>query len=346
LAGGRGALGLFFAAGFLAGPAARAVEPCSLAGSVVDGRTGGPVANARVTLETSGQRRLPHAVSVSDAQGIFAMAGVSPGVYKLKAARNGYLDSYHGARRPGAAGTTLTLEPGCELMGLTVRLDPFAVIAGTVRDADGEPVIEGRVEISRFAYLESGEKRFETVKSAITDDLGRYRFIGLTPGRYYVRAEPKVWPPPEPDAPATYVGAPEFSIPAFYPGALTAASAAGIDVAAGDRISGMDIALPNSRLFSVLGQVAFPAGTAPDIALAQLLSQQPLRTQASTAVPANGKFVFPGVPPGSYQLRGCFVSGEIAALALHFNRGRAFQVCELQIRFPVHQKSSARGIRV
>jgi hypothetical protein len=292
------------AAGLRAQPAPtqqKKVEPCSLSGAVVDSRTGEPVAGARITLETLGQDPAPHASGVTDAKGVFGIAGASPGVYKLKAERNGYLKSYYGARRPGAAGTRLTLEPGCELKGLPMRLEPFAVVAGAVRDAGGEPLFDARVFLLRLRYAENGEKQYETVVSANTDDLGHYRIAGLAPGRYYVRARAQEWPPKSPQVQAPGATRLEVSVPAFYPAAATVSAAAPIEVNAGDRITGIDVTLPSSRLFSVSGQVVSAGGELEKQIV--LFSEDSTASSLVTELARNGRFVIPYVTPGSYQLR-------------------------------------------
>ena len=80
------------------------------------------------------------------------MVNLAPGQYRLKGHRNGYLDAYYGARRPGRGGTVIVLEAGQELKDLQVKLAPFGVISGTVRDTDGEPMSGAEVVLYRQSY--------------------------------------------------------------------------------------------------------------------------------------------------------------------------------------------------
>jgi hypothetical protein len=60
----------------------------------------------------------------------------TPGV--TFARRNGYLKTYYGTRGTLVRGMTLAIEGGEELQQLQIRLIPFGVIGGTVRDQDGK----------------------------------------------------------------------------------------------------------------------------------------------------------------------------------------------------------------
>src|SRR5205823_5394276 len=106
------------------------------------------------------------------------MVEIEPGSYHLSGNRNGYLDTAYGARRTNSDGAILRLEAGQSLTDLKLKLAPQAVISGTIRDSDGEPLAEIRVTVARITY-EDGKPRLEGFEEAETDDLGQYRIRGL-----------------------------------------------------------------------------------------------------------------------------------------------------------------------
>ena len=102
--------------------------------------------------------------------------------------RNGYLDAYYGARRPGCGGTVIVLEAGQELKDLQVKLAPFGVISGTVRDTDGEPMSGAQVVLYWQSFTETGHREIRPAVELTTGDQGQYRASDLEPGKYFLRA--------------------------------------------------------------------------------------------------------------------------------------------------------------
>ena len=62
-----------------------------------------------------------------------------------------------------------------------LELQPPAVIAGVVRDADGIPAPGVRVWLRDWNML-ANSQRSGSVTEVITDRQGRYRFVGVPPG--------------------------------------------------------------------------------------------------------------------------------------------------------------------
>jgi protocatechuate 3,4-dioxygenase beta subunit len=243
-------------------------EDCSISGTATDSVTGAPLNKVQVLAEPA-DRNLPSASTVTDEKGSFSLVHLQPGEYRLKGARNGYLQTYYGARRAGGRGIMLTLSAGAEQKGLQIKLLPFAVIAGTVRDPEGEPLAEARVALIAVSYRNGVRQLRATGQYAATDDLGQYRIPSVAPGSYYVRAGPEKlddWRSPVDHSPKD-APAPKTLVPTFCPAAAEIAGTQKIEVAAGDRFTGADVTLVRSRLFRVRVIFEAPPGIDSGIGL-------------------------------------------------------------------------------
>ena len=278
-------------------------EECTLSGSVVSSSTGEPLNHVEIFAEpVSGGAP---ATTVTDGKGNFTLIDLVPGQYKLKGRRNGYLNTYYGARRAEGSGTTVSLEPGAEMRDIRIKLLPFAVLAGTVREVDGEPLVGAKVAVFALTYS-SGRRSIGQVDETHTDDLGQYRIPNLVPGKYYIRAEPhrddeSIEVIPEDHSPKE--ASREALIPALYPGVVDPAAARLVEAAAGARITGLDIALPRSRVYRVIGRVTAPAGSSSEVvSLGPPRGFEALGGSYPAIEKSDGDFEIRGVPSGSYTL--------------------------------------------
>jgi Carboxypeptidase regulatory-like domain len=277
-------------------------DKCSLSGTVVDSVTGDPLNKVDLRLEPLDRQAMHVAVTKSDAEGHFALVDLDSGSYRLIGKRNGYLEMSYGTRKPHSEGSLVRLEKGQSLNGLTFKLPPSAVIAGAVRDSDGEPLEGAHVILARFTYA-YGRPALEGFDSTDTDDRGEYRFRGLAAGKYYIGVEPNShgWDQVDHTAKA---GPIEIGVPTLYPGVTDMALAAPIEVSTGKRVTGMDLALVRSRVFRVSGRVVNgPAAGRMTVVLSDPenagMRDNLLRTSTRNAA---GDFEFRDVPPGSYVL--------------------------------------------
>jgi hypothetical protein len=278
-------------------------DKCSVSGTVVDAVTGQPLGKVEIQADGLGNDETPTPFTTSDAHGSFTLVNLPAGTFRLKGNRNGYLESYYGARRAESSGTPIRLEAGQKLDGLEFKLVPFGVIAGTVRDQDGEPLARAAVNLHRLVF-DDGLRRVTRVGGdVLTDDLGQYRITGLNPGKYYVRAEPEhsaaldgVNRSAKSDQP------PEMLIAALYPSVQDPAAARSVDVTPGARVTGVDITLPRSVTQRVTGHVTVGAGAR--LAGVNLKYVGGAGGDAGFEFTAkrkpNGDFEFPAVPPGSF----------------------------------------------
>lgn len=282
----------------------KAPEGCRVSGTVVDSVTGEPLGKTQIVLTPQDRSDTHTAITTSDSKGAFTLVDVEAGRYRLYGKRSGYLESFYGARRVGGDGTVIQLQDGQALADLKLKLVPGAVLSGTVRDSDGEPLAEAHVVLGRRTS-EFGRVRAEGRGGMDTDDLGQYRFPGLEPGQYYISVEtgPPGWGrvdhSPRADGPV------EAVVSTVYPGVHDLALAAPIEVTASARVTGIDVTMVRSRVFRVSGRVEGHRATdRVTVVLTERGSGIRLRDFPIRTITRNGAgdFEFRGVPPGSYLL--------------------------------------------
>ena len=279
-------------------------ELCAVSGTVVDSLTGAPLSKAQVVLEPAYGKE--SATTASNEKGRFMLVGVAPGTYLLKGVRNGYLDTYYGARRPRSQGVKLTLVAGDESKGLELKLLPYAVIGGVVRDSDGEPLAGARVALIGIAWVEGVRVVNAVGQYANTDDQGRYRIPYVKPGSYYVRAAPKVtneWRVMVDHSPKD-APPPEGLVATWHPGSRELAGARRLDVATGDRVTDADVTLLRSRMFRVRVRTASPEGFDFDVRMQERPHFSDALVGISRSECKDGLCDFTGVPSGAWLISG------------------------------------------
>ncbi|MGE3342561.1 MAG: carboxypeptidase regulatory-like domain-containing protein [Vicinamibacterales bacterium] len=292
---------LLMLAALTASPSAQArriLPGAVLMGEVVDGDTGRGLARAIVTIEQEG--RVLNVVT--DDRGRYLFSRLPEGRYRVSAVRDRYLPGTYGQEHPGASGLHVTLTSGLWLSDVNIRLWVPAVISGDVRTRLGDPVPAVTVTAYRRTAT-PGATRLIPAASAETDDLGRYRIHGLVPGPYVVGTSPALV---DLDA-LNGVFAPQY-----FPGADAAAwtvpvdAQSGFDFGAvnfvisivdGVPVTGTITALPSSDAGTTTARVTISAPQVP-------LSQEPLvhRQIAQVETDDDGRFVFPAVPPGTWEI--------------------------------------------
>ena len=175
-------------------------------GSIVRQGTGEPLAHARVTLSRArgaapavtaptapgarGAITPPKQIApvITNDQGKFSFQDLDEGSYTLQVLANGYVSLNYGQRYPGGPGSPISLKAGQELKDLTVNLTPTGNISGRIRDRSDQPLANIPVQLMRYSYDSQGQRNYQSVGSAKTNDRGEYRIYWITPGRYFLMA--------------------------------------------------------------------------------------------------------------------------------------------------------------
>src|SRR5262245_12909604 len=164
-------------------------RPAVLQGHVVRAGTGAPVAHARVVAAMVGGAVGDYRTAVSGANGRFAFDASTPGIYRIHATRDGYLQAEFGRTPAGSSGIPVVLAEGQTSPDLELVMTPAGVIAGRVFRKDG-PLRSAWVRALKSVYLD-GERTWSIADWTQTDDRGEYRLFGLAAGSYLVSVSPR-----------------------------------------------------------------------------------------------------------------------------------------------------------
>ncbi len=265
----------------------QAPKPGSVSGTVTNAATGGPVRKAHITLRSAEQTY----TATTDAEGHFAVAGVTPGTLQVQVECPGFQGTY----RP----QPIRVAEEQQVTDVTVALIPNGVITGRVLDENGDPMPQMPVEATLETYGPAG--RALTPRGSMqTDDRGVYRFFDLPAGRYYLMAS-------NPAQAAVWNGrvhgeAVETAyVATWFPSAGDSRAATPNQLAAGAELGGIDIRMRKMRVYHVRGKVLAPGSqqrldapvilTPCQMSVAQFLYAPILR---------DGSFDASGLEPGAW----------------------------------------------
>jgi hypothetical protein len=257
-----------------------------------------------------------HFVVTTAADGTFTVSELPKGRYLINAAKTGFVTTFYGQRPAVETGTPVAIYDGAEPRTVELRLSSGGRITGRVVDLSGEPLADATVEILQYRWTDE-RLRLIPVRTTRTDDRGQYRTWDLDGGAYYVRV--RALNNTFAISPATSIGASQKLrdqgrsqqpsvqyAPTYYPGALSANDAIAIPLQTGQELSA-DVWLQKLGLTSLVGRVQAPDGSpAANCQLAVIPVVAADRAQLGVLyggrTAADGSFVIPNVPPGSYVL--------------------------------------------
>jgi hypothetical protein len=295
---------LYLAFGSLA--AAQQTPPQSdqlavLEGHVVHAITKEPVRKARVILTSSGQELDSELVATTDEAGRFRFVDIPAARYLLTAKKSGFLDGAYRSLKPEDQGSLLKVAGGDRIEDLTLRLSPAGAISGRVFDADGDPVSGVSVDLTK----KQGSDETSGSDDDITNQAGEYRFEGLSPGTYYVSANPEADDSRIRRIPVESSGRISrlHDLKTFYPAALTIEEAQGVRIAGGQEQPGIDVRVQRGLTFSVKGRIAGAAASSSLTKYFLTASVDGRGDGIPGKVLPNGDFVITGVLPGENSLK-------------------------------------------
>lgn len=171
-------------------PPSRRPGTGAITGVVIDGDTKKPVAGALVYLGMVGYGPVgERSRQITDAKGRFVYSNLpASDIYFMNVSKAGYLDGHYGERAPSASTLSsgrIKLTDGQWFDGATVMVWRLGAVGGTVLDERGEPVVGAFVRLLSRVVI-AGAPHLAAGPTATTDDRGRYRIAGVTPGAYFV----------------------------------------------------------------------------------------------------------------------------------------------------------------
>jgi hypothetical protein len=325
----------------LAAAAIHAQQPgtAAIAGIVLSDETPPrPVRRAIVSLNLVGGRGGgPPSAAVTGDDGKFTLTQLAPGRYTVTATKPSYVNGAYGSTRPGRPGTPIQLAAGQQFSTASITLTRGAVVTGTVRDQNGDPMPSARVTLLRYVYQpQNGERVLQPqAQTGATDDRGVYRIYGITPGEYYAQLEsPFILPGElrqttaqsmqaarrllqapsgvaEPPLPPSEQSRAIGFAPIFFPAATSADAATALHLTAGEERSGVDIEFRTVPTAKIEGIVLGPDGAPALSAQVSILGAGPASSGLAGMFSSmfgggrpntDGRFTLPNVTPGHYTI--------------------------------------------
>ena len=281
-------------------PAARTRGSGAIQGRVVRA-DGLPLRRGSVRL-TSSENLFSPDMTRTDDDGRYAFRNLRPGTYAVAAAMPGASPVAFGQRGASERGERLTLEAGAVLDRIDIMLPPGIVISGRILDEYGDPMENANVRVEQIAFSK-GRRRLigvPAISTQQTNDLGRYRMFGLSPGRYVIgvvvgESVPGRQTADWPGYARTY-----------FPGTPSPAEAQTVDLELGQQALNIDFALVRGHVARITG-TAYTADGAPlqgVMSLTQSYRSGAIATPLLSArTNMDGSFEFARLASGEYVLQ-------------------------------------------
>lgn len=260
---------------------AQTTAGASISGVVLsDDATPAPIRHARVRLNGPAERSV-----ITGDDGAFSFIGLPAGRYEIVADKLGFGRRAFSANRLSTSPTPIALAIGQQMSALKVILPRGGVITGVISDPFGLPLEGATVTAVDTVGPAAAAKRIALVR-ATTDDEGRYRLYGLTPGTYLVRAEQDRQP----------------LIETYYPGVNAPRDASAVTVGASDERLDISFPVRISPGVVISGTVLDADGQLADVQIRAVRVGLGADDTERQIMARGGEFTVGGIPPGTYEL--------------------------------------------
>jgi Carboxypeptidase regulatory-like domain len=268
-------------------------------GGVIRGLVVGPdgrsVGGAFITLRAGveGARE-----TATDAEGRYEFAGLPAGTYRINAVKR--------ATSLGVADRNREVTIGERQIrdSINIRMERASAVIGSVVDEYGDPLEGVTVELWRSRRV-GGRNVLQRNPGGVlprrTDDRGRYRLFGVSPGDYFVAAGE------EPRVTRGIAEGSDNSLRVYYPGTPVIAEAVPLKVLPGQDTLGVHIGYASPIGARVYGSAFDATGQPlkfPVTLMESSRSGVPMLAQRTALVSEDGTFAFLNVPPGEYVIQG------------------------------------------
>jgi hypothetical protein len=248
---------------------AQEARPAKEPAGQISGRVsvGGKAARGiQVVLTTAepGPRREAVARDKTDEGGHYKLTGIPPGQYNVLPIAPAYTIPTQGPF--GQQGRVITIGDGESIEGFDFSLARGGVITGQLTDAEGQPMVAERINLSRLT--EQNQERPVYMLNHFmleTDDRGIYRVYGLPAGRYLVSAGVD----PNGRGMAVMGGRENVYTRTYHPDTTDKARARVVELEAGGEATGVDIRLGGTlKGYTVSGRIVFADTGKPVVGVA------------------------------------------------------------------------------
>ena len=303
----------------------------TVTGRVICGDTQRPARFAQVTLlpategngDDFGGRGRPVSAR-TDLDGNFSVNDVPVGDYFVTGSLSGYINATSAIRAALSAGTDPSaavpgvpqVNVGAGGASVALTLQRGGVIAGTVQWDDGSPAggVQVIAQVAPSSATTGGSGAASTsaaqglgrpagfgggsLVGSQSDDRGRFRLTGLTPGTYLVRAAVQV---PLPARGEERGFSRTFNLYVYAPDKQRRTDATATTVSGAEEHDDVAITLGLAGLHSVSGTVS-STGAAVRSGSLSLTDQTDSTLSRQGVIGSDGSFTVPDVPPGNYTL--------------------------------------------
>lgn len=284
-------------------------ETYKLQGEVVNSVTGEAIPYALVTVSSENKQAL-----LTGPDGHFEFTGLRAGRVSVTASKPGFFENderkisvsdrmgtiFASARSNGRYainGLGVTVQIGPDTAPVVFKLAPEGMITGHVEDSHGEPIERAFIRVESV-IISDGRKRWTQIAGTTSREDGTFRIANLHPGRYYVSVHSLTRGRTLEDINAANPMGYPLSV--YYPAAPDRASAAPIDIAAGQHVE-IQFALGLQPVFKVSGEVGgWTKGQSVNIRLLSSTGED--IGLPGRFYPGDGRFEMQGVPAGNYRL--------------------------------------------